>query len=364
MKRFATGMALILGIALSAFSQTNDMMPLAVVKLNKTETITLKNLKSRVSYVQKQYNSYGTNIELTVEQREQLLENLISEKLILQAAAKEGITIPDSYVDQEFVNTFAQQLGMNVTEAQLNDLVKQQTGKTLDEYLKENAGMNSAEYKALIKNQIIIQKYVSYKKQDELAKQLPTDEQIRNAFEMNKATFVRNDTVSLFLVMVPKDNDSVKAKAKATELRNKYIANPKSMDEIKKSADNGGVYRAGELSVQKTQQHANQLGWSYASILELFEKKEGFVSETIETSTDYQFYVVLKKYDAKMLGLSDVIQPGTTITVYDYIKSNLTQQMQSQFLSEAAIQITKELDTPDNVERKKTGEALTKILSW
>ena len=44
MKRFATGMALIFGIALSAFSQTNDMMPLAVVKLNKTETITLKNL--------------------------------------------------------------------------------------------------------------------------------------------------------------------------------------------------------------------------------------------------------------------------------------------------------------------------------
>ena len=73
---------------------------------------------------------------------------------------------------------------------------------------------------------------------------------------------------------------------------------------------------------------------------------------------------MLKKYDAKMLSLSDVVQPETTITVYDYIKQNLTAQKQNQYFALAAQQIAKELDTPENVERKKTGDALTKLLSW
>ena len=65
-----------------------------------------------------------------------------------------------------------------------------------------------------------------------------------------------------------------------------------------------------------------------------------------------------------MLGLSDLVQPETTITVYDYIKSNLTQQKQSQAMIAAVQDVTQALDTPENVERKKTGAALDKLLNW
>ena len=67
---------------------------------------------------------------------------------------------------------------------------------------------------------------------------------------------------------------------------------------------------------------------------------------------------------AKMLSISDVVQPETTITVYDYIRSNLGQQKQMQFIQAAAQEISNSLNTPENVERKKTGDALTKLLSW
>ena len=86
MKRLAIGFALLLSAVAGVFAQ-NDFQPLAVVKLNKSETITLKQLKTRANFVLTQYKPYGIK-ELTSDQKKQILENLIDEKLITQAAAK------------------------------------------------------------------------------------------------------------------------------------------------------------------------------------------------------------------------------------------------------------------------------------
>lgn len=96
----------------------------------------------------------------------------------------------------------------------------------------------------------------------------------------------------------------------------------------------------------------------------MFNQKEGFVSDIQETESDYRVFVLKKKYEAKMLSISDVVQPETTMTVYEYIRQNLANQMQSLYLQNAANEIAKSLNTPENVEYKKTGDALTKILNW
>ena len=358
MKRLAIGFALLLSAVAGVFAQ-NDFQPLAVVKLNKSETITLKQLKTRANFVLTQYKPYGIK-ELTSDQKKQILENLIDEKLITQAAAKEGMSVTDSQVTSAFLNTFNQH-GFFYFHS---PIIKQRTGLTLDGYLKENSGMGTAEYKAYLKNQLIAQQYVYTKKQNELQKVAATDDEIRNAYEMNKSTFVWNDMLKLFLVIVPAGDDKVAARALATDLRNQYVKDNKQGSKMKVSEDNGKKYRAGDLTVAKTAQQAQQLGWSYDKIIELFGKDIGFVSEITETDTDFQFYAVLKKFDAKMLALSDVVQPETTVTVYDYIKQNLTSQKQSQYFSESVQKIAEELDTPENVERKKTGDDLVKLLNW
>ena len=65
-----------------------------------------------------------------------------------------------------------------------------------------------------------------------------------------------------------------------------------------------------------------------------------------------------------MLGIGDLVQPETTITVYDYIRSNLTQQKQQLYLNNAATSVAKELHTAENVDMKKSGAALDKLLDW
>lgn len=358
MKRLALGLVLLLSAA-AIFAQ-NDLQPLAVVKLNKSETITLKQLRTRVEVYQKQAG--GT--PFTADQKKEILEALIHEKLIVQAAQKEGISITDSNVDSYFAASLSQQAGRTVTEQQFAEIIKKQTNMSFDEFMMAQMGMTVADYKIYLKNQLIAQQYVVAKKQSEMGKIAPTDEEVRSFFEINKASFVQNDMLKLFLVIVPKGTDEVGARATVTDLYNKYTAKEISADDIKTSNDNGKLYQSGDLLVAKTAQHAQQLNVNYNQLLELFTKDIGFQSEITETDNNYQFYTILKKYDAKMLSLSDIVQPETTVTVYEYILKTLTQQKQSQFLMKAIEDISKALDTPENVDRKKTGDALNKLLNW
>lgn len=359
MKKIILAAALAISVAFGAFAQS-DLTTLVVVKLTKSETITLKQLKNRVELYQKQNGAAS----FTVEQKKDILNALVDEKLILQAAQKAGLSIPDSQIDQHFAQGLSQQVGRPVTEADFAAYIKKNTGLEFDDFMRQQIGMSVPEYKAYLKNQLIAQQYVMQQKKDDIAKAAPSDEEIRAYFEMNKATFAQNDMVKLFLVVVPKGNDAAAAKAKAEKLLGQLKDKSVTYDTLKANSKNDASYQGGEMFVSKTAVHAKQLGISYNDLLELFTYDIGYLSQLNETPADFQFYSVRGKYPAKLLALSDVVQPETTVTVYDYIKGYLTQQKQSQALLKAIEDITKSLDTPSNVERKKTGADLDKLLNW
>lgn len=339
----------------------SSLQPLVVVKLNGFETITVKELKDRVEVYQKQANR-----NLTPEERTQILDALVDQKLVVQAATKEGITLQDSQVDQYFLASMAQQIGRQFTEKELADFIKQQTKMSLDEFLKSQVGMNLSEYKAYLKSQLIAQQYILSKKQAELQKVAATDKEIRDFYELNKASFVQNDTLRMFLVSVLKGDNPDAANKKLQSLMSDYKAGKLTIDQMRvqsKNPDTAG-YRAGDLLISKVEAHAQQLGISYEQLLKIFDEKLNVASDIKETANDFQFYVILEKFGAKMLAISDVIQPGSNLTVYEYIKANITNQKQSQFVLQAVQEMTTELNTPANVERKKTGDELKKLLSW
>ncbi len=358
-KRIFLICGLILATAGVAFAQS-DLQALTVVKYNKSESITVKQLRARCEIYEKQIGK-----KLTAEEKKTVLKSLVEEKLILQAAQKNGINIADSVVDQYFLQGMSQQIGANVSEKDLSELVKKQYGITLDQLLQQQVGMTTAEYKAYLKNQLIAQQYVVSQKQADIAKVAPTDEEIRAFYEGNKASFVWNDMAKLFMVIVPKGNDPEAAKLKLNDLRNKFSDKKMTSDQIivQSKVENSG-YQAGEILIPKTEAGAMTLGMTYQNLLALFGQKEGFISDLQNTETDYRFVSVGKKYDAKMLSISDVVQPDTTVTVYDYIRTNLAQTKQMQFVQTAAQELADSLYKPEYVEEKKTGAALDKLLNW
>ena len=339
MKKIVRAFTMLLATVGMAFAQA-DLQPIVTVKLGKSETITLKQLKSRVGLFERQANK-----KLSAEERKSVLEAFVDEKLILQAAAKAGLAIPDSQSD-------AVTLVID-------------TSKSLDQFLKAQLGISKNEYKSLMKNQLISQNYIVSQRQAELQKIGPTDEQIRAFYEANKASLVWTDMMKIFAIAVPKGSNPEQAKLTANDLRNKIVDKKLTVEQALVQAQKPDAgYQATEGLIQKNEAYAMQIGVPLQTLLTMFNQKEGFVSDIQETSADYRILVLRKKYDAKMLSISDVVQPETTMTVYEYIRQNLVNQMQTMYLQNAANEIAKSLNTPENVEYKKTGDALIKLLSW
>lgn len=359
MKKIVLSLTMLFMVAGAAFAQS-DLQALAVVKLNKSESITLKQVKNRTEVYSKQLKR-----AITLEERKQVLDSLIEEKLMIQAAQKAGINIPDSTVDQYFMQSMSQSLGVQVTEKELNDMLVKNQNKTLDEVLIEQTGMNKTDYKAYLKNSLMMQQYVAYQSQEGLQKVVPTDEEIRLAYESNKASFVWNDMAKALLVRVPKTTDIEGNIKSANNVMNQYRDKKLTVDQLLvQSKLENADYAAAECTIIKNEESARSLGMSMQALLAFFDFKEGQSSEVEETSTDYRFMIMIKKYDAKMLAISDIVQPDTTVTVYDYIRSILTQQKQAAYLNQQVQVISKSLNTSENVELKKTGAALDKLLSW
>lgn len=358
MKKIITVLSLLILTSFAVFAQA-DLQVLAVVKINKNESITLKQLKSLCVGYEKQLGR-----SLTVDEKKQVLDGLIEEKLIVQTAVKAGLSIPDSYVDQAFMQNVSQSMGVNVTEKDLEEYLRKQN-TTLEDVLYEQVGMGKAEYKSYLKSQLLKNQYIIQQNQAALQAVAATDEEIRMAYESNKSTFVLPDQMKVFMVIVTKGSDPDAAKLKIAGLQNKYKDGKLTAEQITlESQKEDAGYNAGQVLLPKAQSSADALGLSLQNWFDFFSKKDGYVGDIYETPDEYRFISVVKKYEAKMLGISDVVQPETTVTVYDYIRQNLTQQKQQLYVKNLEAELGKSLHTAENVEMKKTGAALDKLLDW
>ncbi|MGI5174649.1 peptidyl-prolyl cis-trans isomerase [Treponema sp. OMZ 840] len=342
-------------------SAQNDLQPLVTIKLNKTESITLKQLKNRVAVYQKQTGMPS----FTVEQKKEILDAMIDEKLALQAAQKAGLSITDAAVNDYFLNSIAAQVGQPISEQEFAALIKSQSGMSLDDYFSAQIGMNLSEYKNFLKNQLIAQQYVMSLKRNELQSTSVSDAEIRSFFEINKSNFVQNDILKLFLVVIPKGKDAESAKKTAdslrTDLKNKKTTYAQL--KVKGKLENSG-FQAGDMYVSKGTLAAQQLGMDYDALLKLFSQNVGFMSDVTETPSDFQFYTVQEKYAAKILALDDEVQPDTAITVYEYIKQQIGRQKEAAAFASAVEDVMRSLRTPENYHMLKTGDALNKLLDW
>ena len=186
---------------------------------------------------------------------------------------------------------------------------------------------------------------------------------IRAYYEMNKQSFYQNDIMKAFFVVVSKGTDAAAAKKLAESLYNDVIAKKVTCDELKikmAAADSG--FQAGDMFISKNSQAASQLGITYQELLKIFTRAVGNVSEIKETSTDFQFNIVRTLYPSKLLELSDVVQPESTTTVYEYIRNYVSQQKWSEYFNQATQEVCNELRTSNNYQMMKTGSALDSLL--
>ena len=356
--------------ATSVFAQLNspDLQVIAIVKYKGTDTITLGALKTTAKPFIQQYGP------LTVDKKKELLENMIDDKLLSQAAEKENIYASDAQANQYFQQQLTQFARQPITEQQFAEILQKQQGITLDQYIKSQTGMSLAEYKKALKRQIAQNEYIKQRKMAEIQKaSVVTDEEIKSYYNNNRSAFVQPETVEIFHVVVPKGDNEAAAKKYTDELLSQLKSGKLTQDGMSQttqanmqSGNKNVKYAAQVIPVFRMEEYRLQLGMSQADFDKLYDTSNLNVYSAVEEVGDsYRFYMALSHSDPKFLGLSDVVQKGTTATVYKYIENMLSMQKQQMAIISARTDLAKALRDEGAVQYVKEGAELDALLqNW
>jgi parvulin-like peptidyl-prolyl isomerase len=291
-----------------------------------------------------------TRRTLTDAERRQVLDVMINEKLAVQAAERDKIAVSDNEVNQQIQQLrsgMAQAIGRQPTDAEYAQAVKNETG------------LETAAFRDQLRRQLLVQKYLTSKKQGlfETLK-APDEAEIQNAYSLTKSQFVRPETVRFSMVMIPYGSDKNKAKELADRLNGEIGLNPSKFDEValRGQSPNSG-YQAGDGGFLPRNPEAMQVvGAEFINTA--FTLKQGEVSKMIEGARGYQIIKITETYAQKALELDDIFQLGSRITVRDYIGNSMLQERQQAILAQATQELVTEL------RAGRTFQVFERNLTW
>ena len=334
-------------LAVQAFAQA-DLQPAAIVNLTRSEPITVKQFRTEVELMEK-----STRRTLTDSERREVLDAMINERLAIQAAEKDKITVAESEVNRQI-----DQLRAQMTQA----IGRQLTDAEFATAIRNELGLDMPAFRDQARRQLTTQKYLMSKKQSTIENiKIPTEAEIVSTYNLTKSQFVRPDTVRFSMIQVDYGADAA-AKTRAKELADRLFreigSNASKFDEVvlRGQAPNSG-YQAGDGSYLPRNMEAAQIvGQDFINTA--FSLKQGEVSKLMEGARGYQIIKITEMYAQRNLELDDIYQLGTRMTVRDYIGNVMLQERQMKVLSEATQELVAEL------RAGKTFQVFEKNLVW
>ncbi|MDR2701867.1 MAG: peptidylprolyl isomerase [Spirochaetaceae bacterium] len=358
MKRFIVFLSIFLLISAAVFGQI-DLQPLAVIRLSKTEQISVKQFKDYVNWltITKIMSTGDINARLTNDERRLALDELGNQFLACQAAEQEKITVTsreiDQYFDQSMKNfseSLAQVLGHTPTEAEV------------DAELRNRTGMTRAGFKDIMKRSLITENYLKIKKKAlfESIKQ-PTDAEIQviyNDFK-GKSTleggFSRPDTIGVRMIIVPiiNSNGRTAAQTTANNLAKQIGNDPGRFDEVARDFQkpNSG-YVTGNGYMYKHERIRESIGAAFFDAA--FSLKQGEVSKLLERPDGFYLIKVIETYRARILALDDIysLEDPRNITIKQAIIAMEMQRRLMAALQQASEELVAELRKKGTIEIK------------
>ena len=350
MKRIVTLLLLTFHAGVFIFAQAN-LQPVAIVRLTRSEPITVRELRTEMEKVAwpnlgMRLGRLPTAAELTAEvqnssidARRQVLEAMINERLALQAAERDRVSVSDNEVNQQITQMraeMAQGIGRQPTDSEFATAIREEFGQDLPAFRES------------LKRQLIVQKYLTTTKQHLFNSiREPTPQEITAQYNLLRAQLVRPDTVRFSMIEVPFGADAAsktRAKELADRLNREIGTNPSRFDEavLRAQAPNSG-YRAGDGGYLPQNTEARQLvGAEFLDTA--FSLRQGQVSGVIETRQGYHIIKVTETLPLKApLELDELVFPGRPGTVRQLIVSNMMQQQQYQIMARATQELAAEL---------------------
>jgi len=333
-----------------------DLQPAAIVNVVRSEPITVKQLRTEVERMEK-----SSGRTLTDKERRDVLDVMINERLAIQAAEKEKITVSENEVTQQInqlKNQMVQSIGRQPTDAEFAAAVKNQTG------------LDPTAFRDQVRRQLTTQKYLMTKKESLIKSvEAPTDAEIRAEFELRRTQFIIPETVFFSMIQVPYGSDAAsrtKARELADQLAREIGSNANKFEEVlsRGQTPNAGFQSMKKIPLPRNVQVQSQVGQDFMNTA--FNLNLNEVSKVIEGVGAYQIIKVTSKTAMENLELTSIIPDyalpdvpsGTRVTVRDYISVGLSQGRQMKVLTKASEELVQEL------RAGKTFQVFEKNLNW
>lgn len=309
-------MGLLFSVPLSA--QILDRT-VAVVRLEQTVNIGTRALNRQASLFESQLGR-----ELTTEERREVLESMINEELIAQAAAREGIEVEDSEI-QQFIDQERQGLGPGVTDEQFRLLVEEQIGLSYDDYVQE------------LRKQLLQQRYVQQTQQQRLENIAEPDEQdIRRVFNENRSEFINPALVRFRHLYIDTRNMNEQQRSDAASRLGRIWSatneTAQAFEQLFGDASATEDYDAADFGYMP--QNDRQIREIYGSdfVDTAFELDVDEVSDVVRSNIGVHVMQVTDSRQPRFLELDDELFPGQRITVRQNIESFImNQRLQAEF---------------------------------
>ena len=340
MKRILFMICFIILAAVSLFSQA-DLQPAAIVNLLRSEPITVRQLRLEVERMER-----TAGRSLNTSERLQVLEAMINERLVLQGAERERVSVTENELNnqlQQLRNTMAQQIQRNPTDIEFNVALR---NDSRIELLADDPRFMEL-FRDQLRNQMITQKFLMAKKGSIInAITPPTDAEIIARFELERAQFVRPQTVRFILIQVPYGPDATSrtaARQLAERLHTEIGSSASVFDEVaaRSQSPNSG-FQAGDAGFLPYNREArNVIGSELLNAA--FTIRQGEVSGIIEGVQGFQIIKVTENYALRIMEIDDIIQLGSRVTVRNYIGQAIMAEKQQAAVAQASQDLITEL---------------------
>jgi len=325
--------------------------PVATVKLVRLEAITAKQFRQKVEMLEERSKS-----TLSLEDRKKLLDLLVGEILVKQAAAQESITVSQAELAARMEQAkksggLSLNLNRDLTDAEFKSLVQQ-------------SGISWEEYTDQLQKALLQQKYVMQKKKAvfETVGQ-PAEADILDFYESNKTAFVAPDMVRFKHIYIDTRNladkqEKDKARERAEEI-SRELKNGAAFDELvlKYSDDKTSRYKGGDFGYLRRDDQARKqlLGKDFFDAP--FRMKLNESSGVLQSNIGYHVIRITEKNPFRLLALEDPIPPQNSSTVRQEIGAQLMLKKQADIYQQVLQDLLAELKK--KAEIKKFEDNLT-----
>jgi parvulin-like peptidyl-prolyl isomerase len=322
--------------AVATFSQVLDR-PVALVELHETANIGQRQLRQRIEAIEGQFGA-----SLSAEERREVLDLLINEELVNQAAEEANIRVTEAAVDAE-VALQRQGLGVQVTDQQFQLLIEQQTGLSFQAYREE------------IRQQLIQRTYIQ-QQEAEMFQNVPqpSDREIRAIYNENATQFTNPAMVRFEHLFVDTRNlersEISEARSTLEQMRSRIRGGSVTFTRLMRESVDDPAYSGVDFGylLRTDAQTVNRLGEDFVDAV--FELEEDEVSGVLESNIALHIVRVTDNRAPRILELDDPLLPGQSTTVRGQIRSYLIQQRQAQVFQEATRMVVEDLRERAEIE--------------